>query len=509
MNTTPKDGHTDDALRESYDRLPYETRARRKTHPDTLATVAQLFGLPAPAVETGRVLEIGCGPGENLVAIATALPRATCVGVDFAGAQIAQAKTLAAAAKAENADFYCSDFNKIESTHAPFDFVVAHGLLSWIPPERHGELIAACSQCLAPGGLLFLSYNALPGWHQRRIIRDYLLFETAGNADIVEKVRHARAALSSLADDTGEIDWAYGRIVREERDNVARLGDSYLAHDLLETFNSAFYFSDVVRDAKVHDLHYVGEAAFDTMVPDTYPASIARSLKTIGDLQVREQRLDFLINRTFRESIFVKSLRPTERPDQRALAKLFIASSLKRVTANESGAVAIVYRNPSAIEISVESGAVTAALDVLAACYPEARSLEEILGETQATSGDRIESGEVIALINALFAAFSRGLVSLHSARPPVRATVGAHPIASPLARAQSAAGTRVTTMLLDNIDLNDADCHALLPHLDGQSDLPALARALATADPASGMERTKAALEKLARAGLLRPSAR
>ncbi|MEQ8246491.1 MAG: methyltransferase regulatory domain-containing protein [Alphaproteobacteria bacterium] len=507
MSYTPEDDRTDDALRESYDRLPYETRARRKTHPDTLATVAQIFGLAAPVVETARVLEIGCGPGENLVAIATALPRATCVGIDFASTQIDRASTLATSAGAGNAQFYCCDFNEIGDRHAPFDFVIAHGLLSWIPPQRHNELIATCSRCLAPGGLLFLSYNTLPGWHQRRIVRDYLLHETADCTDIGDRVRRARVALSALADDIGGIDWAYGRIIRDERDNVAKLGDSYLAHDLLETFNSAFYFSDVVRHAKTHDLHYVGEAAFDAMVPDSYPASIAKPLKTVTDLQKREQRLDFLINRTFRESIFVKARQTSGRPDQRALAKLFVASSLTRAMATNGDARTVVFRSPSGTEISVEPGTVADALDALSARFPEARSLDEILGDIQPANGPRLESADVVALINALFAAFGRGLISLHSRRPIVRATVESRPLASPLARAQSQEGSRVTTMLLENVDLNDADCRTLLPLLDGRHDVPTLARSLSAADPAESVERTSAALEKMARAGLLLPS--
>ena len=81
----------DDGLRESYDQLPYETRARRKTHPDTLATLATVFGLTPPPVEAARVLELGCGTGENLLAIACALPGSSCVGVDFSAPQITEA----------------------------------------------------------------------------------------------------------------------------------------------------------------------------------------------------------------------------------------------------------------------------------------------------------------------------------------------------------------------------------------------------------------------------------
>ncbi len=111
---------------------------------------------------------------------------------------------------------------------------------------------------------------------------------------------------------------------------MGKLGDSYLAHDLLETHNTAFYFDDIVRAGEARDLFYVGEAGFEAMIPDTYPAAIAEALKTISDLHARERRLDFLTNRTFRESIFVKGRQPAGQPDQRTLAKLFIASPLQR-----------------------------------------------------------------------------------------------------------------------------------------------------------------------------------
>ena len=204
-----------DGLRESYDQLPYETRARRKTHPDTLATLATVFGLTPPLVETARVLELGCGTGENLLAIACALPGSSCVGVDFSAPQIAKAEDLAAAASIGNARFICSDFQEI-ACDQQYDYVVAHGLLSWIPPESHDNLIELCGACLSPGGLLYLSYNALPGWYQRQIVRDYLLQETAHIPGIAAKVTAARTALASLAEIVGKVDWAYGRTVAAE-----------------------------------------------------------------------------------------------------------------------------------------------------------------------------------------------------------------------------------------------------------------------------------------------------
>jgi SAM-dependent methyltransferase len=492
----------DDGLRESYDQLPYETRARRKTHPDTLATLAIVFGLTPPSVEAARVLELGCGTGENLLAIACALPGSSCVGVDFSAPQIADAEALGATAGIGNARFICSDFKEIAGDQQ-YDYVVAHGLLSWISPDRHDDLITLCGACLAPGGLLYLSYNALPGWHHRHIVRDYLLQETADITDVAAKVRTARAALASLAETVGKLDWAYGRIVSDENDNVAKLGDSYLAHDLLETHNTAFYFTDMVRRGAERDLHYVGEAGFEAMVPDTYPAEIAEALKAMPELHDRERRLDFLSNRTFRESVFVKGRQPARQPDQRSLATLYVASPLKRGADPSADQATIAYQSPSGTDIAVELGVTQAALDELAACYPEALSLEAILRRVQQAGHQPLEQSAIMALMSDLFGAYARGLVNLHSAAPRVRSAAPDRPAAPALARAQAGRGTRVTTMLLENIEIDDADCHVILPHLDGQHDHATLATLLSSSGGDLG-QRLVVALAKLAGVGLL-----
>lgn len=221
-------------------------------------------------------------------------------------------------------------------------------------------------------------------------------------------------------------------------------------------------------------------------------------------MQQREQDLDFLINRSFRESVFVKTLRPAAQPDQRALSKLLVASSLQRLADRANNPGAAVFRSPGGTEISVEPGAAQITLDGLTTHYPEPQSLEEIVGSIQQAKQAALEPNEIVGLINTLFAAFSRGLISLHSARPPIHAHAGLRPQASALARNQSVAGTRVTTMLLDNIELDDSDCRAILRLLDGRHDLPALVRALPPEPAVDPLARVTVALAKLARAGLI-----
>ncbi len=143
------------------------------------------------------------------------------------------------------------------------------------------------------------------------------------------------------------------------------------------------------------------------------------------------------------------------------------------------------------------------ALDLLGTVYPEARSLEAILGHVQRTAGRALEPDAIMTLMSTLFAVYARGLVHLHKATPGVVSAIDLRPVTTALARVQAQRGSRVTTMLLDNIEIDDADCRAVLPHLDGRHDRGALASFLSD-DGGNATARLETALTKLARAGLL-----
>ena len=258
-----------------------------------------------------------------------------------------------------------------------------------------------------------------------------------------------------------------------------------------------------MRRAAEYDLHYVGEAGFEAMIPDTYPAEIAEALKAIPDLHDRERQLDFLTNRSFRESVFVKGQQPAKQPDQRSLATLYIASPLKRNIETSTGQTPIGYQSPGGTKIAVEPGVTEAALDELAACYPEALSLEAVLRRVQQADDKPLEQDAIMALMSLLFTAYARGLINLHSSAPRVFSAATDQPAAPALARAQAGRGTRVITVLLENVEINDEDCRAILPHLDGQHDHARLATLLSS-DGGGLSQRIDLALAKLAHVGLL-----
>ena len=161
------------STRTAYDEVRYSNYPYAQTHPDRLATVGALHGLPTPDPATARVLEIGCGAGGNLIALAGATPGISAVGIDLAAAPIAEGRATAEAVGLRNVELRQGDVSDLrDGGLGDFDFVIAHGVYAWIPEPVRDDLLAAIHSHLAPDGLAYVSYNANPGGYMRRALRD-------------------------------------------------------------------------------------------------------------------------------------------------------------------------------------------------------------------------------------------------------------------------------------------------------------------------------------------------
>src|SRR5471032_3065852 len=161
----------------AYDEVAYPTIAFHQTHPERLATHAALFGLPFAAVPTARVLDIGCGNGGNLIPMAQAYPHARFVGFDLSERAIAQGCEVIDALGLRNISLHVGNIVGADFGAAGFDYVIAHGVYSWIPGPARDALMASIRHHLAPNGVAFVSHNALPGSHLRKLVREMLLFQ--------------------------------------------------------------------------------------------------------------------------------------------------------------------------------------------------------------------------------------------------------------------------------------------------------------------------------------------
>src|SRR5262245_14549100 len=160
----------------SYDEVPYESHPYGQTHPSRLATIATLFGLTPPPVAKCRVLELGCASGGNIVPMAELLPESWFVGVDLSGRQIADGERIVRAAGRTNVRLRHASILDVDDSYGPFDYILCHGVFSWVPDVVREKILDICSKHLTPNGVAYVSYNTYPGWHMRGMIRDMMRF---------------------------------------------------------------------------------------------------------------------------------------------------------------------------------------------------------------------------------------------------------------------------------------------------------------------------------------------
>src|SRR3954447_19950584 len=156
-----------------YDQVRYSNFPYAQTHPDRLATVATLHGLEPPNLAHARVLEIGCGAGGNLLAMAAGAPGLRAMGVDLARSAIEEGRRVVGEVGLTNVELRQADVRDLtDGSIGQFDYIVAHGVYGWIPADARDALLATIHASLAPDGVAYVSYNAQPGGYFRRMLRD-------------------------------------------------------------------------------------------------------------------------------------------------------------------------------------------------------------------------------------------------------------------------------------------------------------------------------------------------
>ncbi len=484
-----------DPLLRSYEETPYPSLCYTQTHPNRLATLSALLGQPAAPVDQCRVLELGCAGGGNLIPMAYALPQSSFVGVDFSPAQIAAAQQLAADLGLTNLTFHAADILQIGPDFGQFDYIIAHGVYSWVPPQVRDKVLAICRANLAPEGIAYVSYNTYPGWHMMGMLREMMLYHIRDTADPTARMAQARELLAFLRENVASDDpystfsatyrqllQTYADFVERERQQEQR-GDQLLLHDELETFNKPVYFHEFVDHAAQHGLQYLVEAELSRVMPTNFPPETRQKLAALaGDAIALEQYMDFLRNRTFRQTLLVHGERPLSRQIQGDLRPFFIATYARpeeAVTLHDGQTAR--FRAPNGSVLSTDHPVVKAAMLHLADVAPTAVSFLDLLAEARQRAYDTLANdtlpGDAQALtVNLLQAtSYSGRLVELHRHPPQFALKGGERPYASAVARWQAAHDyDKVSNLRHERVNLDPLAQH-LLPYLDGSHNREAL----------------------------------
>jgi methyltransferase-like protein/SAM-dependent methyltransferase len=383
-------GDAVDELRADYDQTPYTSVSFPPSAPGQLAAVAHLFGLETPEVSTARVLEIGCASGGNVIPFAAAHPQARVVGLDLSPVQVDLGRTKARALGLDNVEFVAGDVARMDlAALGEFDFIIAHGVYSWVPPDVQEALLSAFRRLLAPEGVAYMSYNVYPGWKSKEVLRDAMQLASGGSATPDDKIREARGMVDFLEEVVPD-DGVLARVLAEFRAHSEGFGDSYLLHDELETFNSPCYFYEMLARVRAHGLAFLAEARPEAMFPGNYGPKVEEHLvQKCGGVQVLvEQYIDFVVNRTFRESLLVHSEREPQiryNPDRTRIRRLHIAAFVPPADGQSRlDNSRQEYVEADGAMLFTNDPGIKAALDALSARWPWTLSRQELVDAVHA-----------------------------------------------------------------------------------------------------------------------------
>lgn len=486
----------------AYDEVPYPTGAFAETHPFRLATIATLYGLSPPDPRRARVLELGCGSGGNLLPMAGSLPEASFVGVDLSRRAIAEAEAGRTELDLRNLLFLARDLRELDDSLGRFDYILAHGVYSWVPREVQEKLLWLCGHLLSENGVAYVSYNAMPGSMSRRMVRDMLRFHVKRKTEPRAQVQQARALLGFLADSVPAQEALYRGQLQAERVRLDEVADAVLYHDDLSAQNEALYLHEFVARAQQYGLAYLGDAEICDMHGHRISRAALDTLADIEDRVVFEQYLDFLTGRAFRRTLLCcADAEVAGGPQVEVVPKLLCLSYASPESSSpipDANAKATErFRGRDGVVAATADPLTRAALWCLIDQAPAALSFDALYEVLCARVPLHVPGEE--ALAELLLALYTSGLVELTVDALPITVQPGERPAVSALCRAQAAAGPVVTSERHKNVALDDDQARRLVTLLDGSRDREALGEQLGiAADP---LER---ALLRLGRMGLL-----
>jgi methyltransferase-like protein/SAM-dependent methyltransferase len=464
----------------TYDDVPYYSYAYPQTHPDRLNVIAHLFGMTPTPVENCRVLELGCASGGNLLPMAEALPGSTFLGIDRSGRQIDDGLKILNESGLGNIELQHCDILDFPEDTEPFDYILVHGIYSWVPEQVQKQILDICKRHLTPQGVAYVSYNIFPGWHMRGMLRDMMVYHSGQIADPALRVAEARALIDFLQGAVATQDSAYSKLLQDELKLLKRVNDSYIFHEHLEDHNEPVYFHQFNDRLKQTGLQFLGEANFHTMMARNFAENVANTLQKVSSNNIirMEQYMDFVRNGHFRQTLMVHNSIPLKRDvGARPISDLFVSCAAVPVEGEDPSPArtgSTSYKLPNGRQFNTTKSVLKAALPIVREAWPDAISIKDLAAQVHETanprSGDRKLSVEEVSniLSSDFVQLFSLGVAEIRPRSLGVSSGASKKPKVRDLVRLYAKTGGPLINLRHETITLNDMGRN-ILGLLDGK----------------------------------------
>lgn len=286
----------------------------REMAPDHLAFAALCLGKsPGSTGASRRILDLGFGMGDGLVLSAATNPLDHYEGCDFNPEHVAHARSLADAAGVTNLTLRETSFQDLAAEtregQQDCDIIQLHGILTWVSAEAHDAILEIARKRLKPGGLLYVSYNCMPGWAPmlpvQRLMREHA--KRQGGSSLASTAA-ARSAVADILSQKG-LFFLANPSIEARIDNMAKHAPSYLAHEYLNENWFIFHFADVVKMMARAKLTYLGSATIAENIDNiAVPETMLQTVVQASDPIWKETLRDFASNKQFRRDLYARGL---------------------------------------------------------------------------------------------------------------------------------------------------------------------------------------------------------
>lgn len=469
----------------AYDDIFYEGFAYPQTHPNCLAALAILYGMSPAPIAHCRMLELGSGDGSNLIGIASELPHSQFVGIDLSINEVKHAQEKINALNLSNIKINHADIMDVNEDFGQFDYIIAHGVYSWVPEEVRKKVLSICRDRLAPNGVAYVSYNTYPGWHLHGLLREMMLYHVRDGQVNAAAVKKAREFFTLLAETTPQINPVYGSLVKSELERSRLWSDSFFRHDTLGDINQPFYFREFAKAAEKEKLQFLAEADFHSMVPTKFPEKAIAFLQQYeADIIEKEQYLDFFRGRLFRETLLChQNIKLSRKINLDVFKQFYTAASFPIEPKSSSPDIPSEkveeFNTAEGVVVSSSTPAAKAVLLCLAENWPRPISFsqleEQVKNKLGSSSPYVMWQGKPTdlaqLLLKQIYQNFTTGLLKLYLHSPSVSSKISERPMTTPLIRYEAKSRLVVTNPFHHTVQIDNVS-HHLLPHLNGENTI-------------------------------------
>jgi len=446
-----------------YDEIPYPSSAHVRTDPSKLAAVIKTMGYEPPPPLTAKILDLGCGDGLNALTLASIMPESFVVGVDLSSVQVAKGEALRKAAGIENARIEVGDVFTMPLDGETYDYILIHGVYSWVPQVVALQMLKLVAARLKPGGICYVSYDGHTLGPFKTALNRLLRRATDAYDDPQQKLAIARHILATISDNEAP-DSMTKQFTAFEAKVYIEAADNFVIHDILAEYHRSLPALEFEAECNTAGLTMLGEGGMNFVFDHDLTEDARALLSKLGSTaSLRAEMLDHFRGRMFRATLVVRQDAPPKvREGELPLDEFWYScASIKRIIDPEEGLpFSTEYTARGEARLRTDDASTVAIIEALRAAWPRELNVHEI-AEASGTTREVVHTTMPYLL--------ACELVSAYATPQQAAQAVPEKPVVSSLVRALAARGDEaIPSQRIVTARITDDASRYFLTQLDG-----------------------------------------